>query len=62
LLLNLLHVRVVHNIRVCHMLCVYASTSLDHWELLSVKVFVGVRGKSTSKRLSRISFLITSSS
>lgn len=45
LLLDFLHVRVVHNIRVGDMLCVYAATSFDHWELLSVKVFVGVRSK-----------------
>lgn len=61
LLLDLLHVRVVHNIRVGYMLGVYASTSFDHWELLGVEVFIGVRGKSTSKRLPRIRLLITPS-
>jgi len=35
-LLYLTHVRVVHNIRVRHMLSVYASSSLDHWKLLGV--------------------------
>jgi len=62
LLLDLLLVRVVHNIRVGHMLGVYASTSFDHWELLGVEVFIGVRGESTSERLSWIRFLITPSS
>ena len=52
-------ISIIKNIRVCDILCMYASSTLDHWQLLGIKVFVRVRGKTTScMRLLIIIFIV----
>ena len=41
-------VGVVHDVGVCHILCVYARPTLYHGQLLCVQVLIGIRSKTAS--------------
>jgi hypothetical protein len=53
---------VVHDVCICHILCVYAATTLYQWKLLCVEIFVGVRGEATTHRLLLVLLVVAAGS